>query len=198
VTTDDNLLTVADRLSLVANHCVPVVDHRTREMVGIISQSAFLSYIYDRRAEYEPALLGNVCGLGTSPVTSVSASASLLEALKILEKRRVSAIGIVSDRGDLIALASSTDIKAVINKGHIGSFQTPVLDFVRSLHANSIDIRAPLICVSKHASLQEAIGRMVKARVHRVFVVDEQDRPYEVLSITDIVRHFGGKARTAH
>jgi CBS-domain-containing membrane protein len=45
-------------------------------------------------------------------------------------------------------------------------------------------------CVTCEASadLKTVVSRVVKTRVHRVFVVDEARRPIGVISLTDIIR----------
>lgn len=56
----------------------------------------------------------------------------------------------------------------------------------------------PVVCVRRDAKLTEVIARLAVTRAHRVFVVDEHQRPVAVVSMTDILRvlayHLGARS----
>eukprot|EP00474_Spongospora_subterranea_P001665 CRZ02123.1 hypothetical protein [Spongospora subterranea] len=158
-------------------------------MIALITQSALIQWIFDRRDALCDVLchrLADLGQIGSKPVISVSASTPIIDAFAVMDRHRISAVGVLSPQGDLAATTSSTDIKRFLSR-RVPISQS-ILSFVQSLYADSFDIRAPLICVSKSTLFDNVIGRMAQAKVHRVFVVDDTDRPVEVVSITDIVK----------
>jgi len=46
------------------------------------------------------------------------------------------------------------------------------------------------ITCTADATMEDIIRRLVKSRIHRIYVIDEQDRPVRVISLRNIIRKF--------
>lgn len=69
--------------------------------------------------------------------------------------------------------------------------ESPIFKFLSEVRQQkSIDIKSPTIAVFGHHTLGHAIGLIASTRVHRVFVVDNEEnyQPIAVISITDILK----------
>ena len=112
----------------------------------------------------------------------VAADAPVEQAQRLILDFSVSGLPVVDETGAVVGVVSQTDFM------HLGNPD------VRSLiHNQASGIRVgeimsrPAIKVTLSTSLADAARTMIDERVHRVVVVDEQDRPIGVLSAMDYV-----------
>lgn len=70
--------------------------------------------------------------------------------------------------------------------------ESPIFRFLSEVRQQSINIKSPTISVFGHHTLGYAIGLIASTRVHRVFVVDNEEnyQPIAVISITDILKYL--------
>lgn len=136
----------------------------------------------------------------------------MLDAFKLMDEHKISAVGVVSqavrhrrrilcccsltdvvllEKGDLVATVSSSDIKFFLRTKF--PMTHTVMEFVQSINDQMVDIRSPLICASRNTPLGDVIGRMAKAKVHRVFLVDGKDKPVGIVSVTDVMKLLGDR-----
>jgi CBS domain-containing protein len=115
----------------------------------------------------------------------VAFDAPIEEAERLIRDHHVSGLPVIDGDGVLVGVISQTDFVHLDDPG------------VRSLirHASS-GIRVgevmsrPALTVLLTTPLVEAAGIMTRERVHRVVVVDGQQRPLGVLSAMDFVELF--------
>ena len=108
---------------------------------------------------------------------------AVLEAVQLMTKHKVSAIGIVDIAGKLVGNFSASDLKN-ITPTKMFEFEAKVIDVL--VHNNTF--RAPVQC-SVDAALSIALRRIVEARSHRIYVVDKiTHRAQGVVTLTDLVR----------
>ena len=115
----------------------------------------------------------------------VAVDTPIEEAERLILDRGVSSLPVIDQAGTLAGVVSQTDFM------HLGNPD------VRSLiHHKSSGIRVgevmsrPPVTVLLTTSLVEAARRMVGERVHRVVVVNDDQRPLGVLSAMDFVTLF--------
>jgi CBS domain-containing protein len=115
----------------------------------------------------------------------VAVDAPLEEAERLILDRRVSGLPVIDHGGALVGVVSQTDFMYLANPD------------VRSLvHHKASGIRVgevmslPPLTVQLTTSLMEAARLMRAEQVHRVVVVDDEQRPLGVLSAMDFVTLF--------
>jgi CBS domain-containing protein len=115
----------------------------------------------------------------------VAVDAPIEEAERLILDRRVSGLPVIDHRGALVGVVSQTDFMHIANPD------------VRSLiHHKASGIRVgevmsvPPLTVKLTTSLMEAARVMRAEQVHRVVVVDGEQRPLGVLSAMDFVTLF--------
>jgi len=71
----------------------------------------------------------------------------------------------------------------------LAALNLPIFQHLQKIRAERIDIRAPCISVFEHDRLSKAVALLAATRVHRVFVVDDEEhyRAIRVISISDIL-----------
>jgi CBS domain-containing protein len=111
----------------------------------------------------------------------IDESASVDEAVRMLEENEVSGLPVVDRDGLLLGVVSQTDIvraRAVDYLWH----RWPGLRVRHLMHS-------PALTADRSMSLEEAAQSMEHAQVHRLVVVaDDQMTPIGVISTTDLVR----------
>jgi CBS domain-containing protein len=115
------------------------------------------------------------------PAVVVAADDTVEHAETLLAEHRVTGLPVVDPTGSLVGVVSQTDI--------IG--ESPRMSALIRGHADRLRVgelmSSPAITVSIATTLREAARVMRDARIHRVVVVDDTDRPVGVLSASDYV-----------
>lgn len=154
-------------------------------VVGMLSQSDLVRHLHAHAQQLGPlrsARVGDLM-LGTSPVACVSADTPALDAFRAMFDGRVSAAGILSPAGTLIGNLSVSDLRGLLPHQY-GRLALPVVSYVAEQHAESLI----LVAVAPTSTLFSVLDRMVHARVHHVYVVDDDGRPIRMITPTDILR----------
>jgi CBS domain-containing protein len=121
----------------------------------------------------------------TRPVETIRIGESLVAVDAMLTEHGVSALGVVSDAGELKGVVSRTDLlhAAVLSQGMTFRIPNrPVEEIMES----------PALQVSMDAPLAEAAKLMLKKHVHRIFVT-RAGQPEGVISTRDLMRAVGDK-----
>jgi CBS domain-containing protein len=119
----------------------------------------------------------------------IALDAPIEEAEGLIRTRGVSGLPVVDADGALVGVVSQTDFMHLANP-----------DVRRLIHHRPSGLRVgevmsrPPITVLLSTPLVEASRRMVAERVHRVVVVDDEQRPLGVLAAMDFVTLFAEDA----
>jgi len=211
MTLNATLLQVARALATHV-HRVPIIDESGR-CIRIVSQSSLIAFLHQHRdgevvgagsasgraGEHDSSLaqelrqtIGSI-GLGLCKVISVNTESSAWHAFRLIDVNNVSGIAIVDKEGRLVGNTSARDLKYfVLNRGQL-SLDAPIqlyLSCIRlqdEVKPNQPEVH-PSCSVGTHASIGHVIGLMEATGYHRVFIVDAQNRPVGVCSVTDILR----------
>lgn len=125
-------------------------------------------------------------GLVKGEVLTITPQATALAGFQRMGQNDINAIPVVTEDGKLIAVLSSSDLRG-LTSNLIQRVTLPVLDFLKE--ARRGHVRRP-ITVGPSTSLQDAVNKIMWGRVHRVIVVDDQQKPIGVITSTDVIRHF--------
>ncbi len=122
-----------------------------------------------------------VAELMTPDPIMVDESATVDEAVRLLEENEISGLPVVDRDGLLVGVISQTDIVRARAVGHLWH-RWPGLRVRHLMHS-------PALTADRSMTLEEAAQSMERAHVHRLVVVDDdQMTPVGVISTTDLVR----------
>lgn len=111
----------------------------------------------------------------------IDESATVDEAVRMLEENEISGLPVIDRDGLLLGVISQTDIVRARAVGHLWH-RWPGLRVRHLMHS-------PALTADRSMSLEEAAQSMEHAHVHRLVVVDDdQMKPIGVISTTDLVR----------
>jgi|SRR5579859_2867849 len=123
-----------------------------------------------------------VADLMTIEPILIGADARLQEAQELMRRHRVSGLPVVDRAGRLVGVISQTDVL------HLADPDTRSLIRLAPDHVRVAEVMSrPPLTVLLGTSLVDAARVMRRERVHRVVVVDPQQRPLGVLSAMDYV-----------
>jgi len=175
-------------------HRVPVVDNQGH-VVNIISQSSVIQVIKDcvdvvgGDTERKITELNSV---GSSPVLSVNKSETVINTYRILDIKNKSGIALTDQDGRLVGTTTGKDLGLFLKNPTLATLNTPIFEHLQKIRSELIDIKMPCIAVFASDTLGRAVALLAATRVHRVFVVDNEEhyRPIKVISITDILNYL--------
>jgi len=100
----------------------------------------------------------------------------------------VSAVAVLGREGELIGCVSNRDARVIATARHsLEILHSPVRTLLRMAHDESTNITSPSIHAQLTDSLELVMQRMAVARIHRVFIVDDDFRPTGVVSLSDVL-----------
>ncbi|KNC53656.1 uncharacterized protein AMSG_01365 [Thecamonas trahens ATCC 50062] len=195
-----SILKVMQGLAVDKLHRVSITDDKGR-VRGIISQSWMVRWLSTNAqrflGERAHAPIADL-GLGEpKTVVTIRDSQLAIEAFSAMVEASVSAVGIVDSHNVLKGVISVRDIKAVRPSQsnpdviHFDALYINVMEFVAVSRAQVVSTeKVPLLSCSPDTPLTVVLGRVVAARMYRIFVVDEMHRPVSVVSLADLIRVF--------
>jgi len=172
-------------------HRVPVINDNNK-ILNFISQMDLLRfltqniYLLDERGIGKKTL--DELGIGRSSVLFVRADAMVLLTMKCMIAKKVSAMPVLDkDTGRLIANFSVSDLRG-LGPNELPHLLRPLIEFLSIFNVKSL---YPLTCKPTD-TLEYVMLKLAATNVHRLWVVDSQQRLIGVVSLTDVMCPFLG------
>jgi len=186
--TIDTSITKLMELFSFGVHRLPIINAE-QKIINFISQMDLLRFLAENIF-----LLGNQdkttleeLGIGTAEVQYAKSEATVIEALKHMTEKRISALPILTEDNRIVANFSASDLRGIGPNDYLNLF-LPLTEFLRLYNPKSI---SPLT-VELSDTLDYCIFKLVATRVHRLWLADELQRVSGVISTTDMVKPFIG------
>jgi len=183
---DATLSSLLEKLSEGTNRHRVLVVNDLEEPIAVISQSALLRFIAKNSNRIENTLLHaniDTVQLATKNPISVSYEADAVHAVHVTREAGVPAVAVVGKNGALVATFSVSDAKGLLPE-YFGDLTRNVMSF---LTTHSEPKLPPFTCRGS-CTVEEVLMKMVALEVHRLWMVDERERPTGVVSLTDVIR----------
>lgn len=177
---------------------VPIIASN-KAVVGLARTSALMKYIVEQSTN-NPKLLPDSdkslseLRLGFRSVVDVMPGLPAIDAFKLMHERHISGIPVIDpEEGTLIGHLSMTDIGIAVSDPSI--LRKPVEKYLEMVADGARVELVPVVSVSKADSLKKAMERMVKAKLHRVYIVDNPSHEMGsgavigILTMEDVLRH---------
>jgi CBS domain-containing protein len=169
-------------------HRVPVFDNSDK-VYNVLSQSDLIQFLYENIRDIGIARFDTVekLGLGTPAVISMSARAKAIHAFFLMLYNKVPAVAIVSGNGELVGNLSASDLRG-LDQNTFTELLKPVMEFVKSVKRHR-----GLITCKKDSTLESVLSKLANNKVHRLWIVNDQNCPIGVVTLTDIMRLFSNR-----
>ncbi|KAF9083075.1 hypothetical protein BGX29_009440 [Mortierella sp. GBA35] len=118
---------------------------------------------------------------------SIGIQSQAWDALQKMSTSHATCVAIVDSDGALVAEMSAADLRG-INPNRIEDLHRPVLMYLKTCQGS---LKKPLSCRAKF-SLGQLMSGVVRTHAHRSWLVDEEDRPFGVITLSDILAVYLG------
>mmetsp|Transcript_53834 Transcript_53834/g.64974 ORF Transcript_53834/g.64974 Transcript_53834/m.64974 type:complete len:319 (+) Transcript_53834:179-1135(+) len=125
-------------------------------------------------------------------VVSVKDSTTAFETFELMDSKRLYGVAVVDqDDGSLVGYTSAKDVWLAAMDNSKTSMELDVMSYLAAVRQLRIEkdgkTRHPACRVKEDDTISHILHVLVKTRYHRVFVVDKEQKPIGVVSITDII-----------
>ncbi|XP_007519897.2 5'-AMP-activated protein kinase subunit gamma-3 [Erinaceus europaeus] len=170
-------------------HRLPVLDPVSGAVLYILTHKRLLKFLHIFGALLpRPSFLSRTIqdlGIGTfRDLAVVLETAPVLTALDIFVDRRVSALPVVNEAGQVVGLYSRFDVIHLAAQQTYNHLDMSVGDALRQ---RTLCLEGVISC-RPHESLGEVIDRIAQEQVHRLVLVDETQHLLGVVSLSDILQ----------
>lgn len=171
------------------------------DIVGLLTQSRVIRFFKEHKEIFRDRLsktVGQVWG-DKKVVHSVALNSFVIDALRKMREAKVSGLAIVDDHGALVGNISAGDLRNV-DYNDLGGLREDLHSQIRSFK-NLVSSPTTLstlahfdpVIITLHSTLEDVIDLLLKNKIHRVFIVDEQKKPTHVVSIGDLIKALKDK-----
>jgi len=176
-------------LSLINNfmkwrvHRVPVVDE-DYHITGSISQSDIISFLNKNQHKLDTMMKKSLkeLDLEEGGVVSVLDTEPIIKAFSAIVETQFTGLAVIDAQGRLVGNVSASDLKG-LRLENFNRLNVPIKDFL------AISKRQP-ICIKRGATMLDAIAKLSENKVHRIFVVDDNNKVLNVISLTSVMKAF--------
>jgi len=168
-------------------HRVIVKDNNA--FVGIVSQMDVAEFLLKRHTFKKSSLDKPMNEIGLHPnmtVESVSEDTTTLAALRRMSDLKLSGLAILNPDGSILTSFSASDFLGLTEDKFILLTQS-VKEFLNGIHGF---LQAPVNCRPTD-TLEKILLQIHLAKVHRIFVTDDNLIPKGFISLTDIMKFLG-------
>jgi len=163
--------------------------HRTavsspqNELRQLVTQSDLIRFIHNNLGQFSDLSSSSLQSLGIAfkEVISVPVSEKVWKSFVLMNKKGVSGVGVVDDKGQLIGHIGGSDLKGIEFDAHMmDNFRQSIQEFKPQLQ---------VVSVGPTASFADVVNVLVKNKTHRVYIQAPDSKiPLGVVSQTDILR----------
>lgn len=193
--TDATLLDALTLLGTYKMKRLPLLNPQGK-LINMVTQSSvlhLLSVNMDKYKEIGDKTLEQI-GLGEAKdVLAVHAHEPVQHAFDIIRKKNVSAVPVLGEDGVLIGNISARHVYYIItarNKLRLLKMAANHFIAATSDQEATWDIKNTAISCKKTDKVSDVIKRMDAARIHRIYIVDEHNRPFRVIALCDVLAKF--------
>jgi len=172
-------------------HRVPVINE-TGEVIGVVSQSSIVQYIYTYIHLFDIRHTVGEIQLGYKDVHTIGEDSSVVAGFQMIREAGISGIAVVNNDGKLIGCLSLSDLR--ILGADFSLLKRVYMTIGEYLNYKDGDKRPQVICVSADSTITEVADIFAKHKIHRIYVVDAEKKPVGVISLGDYLKLF----RTSH
>jgi CBS domain-containing protein len=128
--------------------------------------------------------------LGSRPVFCVSEGVKVIEAFRELVSRKVTALGVVDDKGLLIGNISVRDMRYVVKQTPGAELVAPLDEFYTQVRKANPEIPKDVIACKEDETVKSVIVKLDSNHIHRIYIIDDEQKPVGVISLGDIFQYL--------
>ncbi|XP_022645073.1 uncharacterized protein LOC111243559 isoform X3 [Varroa destructor] len=169
-------------------HRLPVIDPQTGNVLYVLTHKRILRflflYFYDLpHASYLDQSIQELKVGSFENIATCNPTTPLIDALKTFIERRVSALPVVDEDGKVVDIYAKFD---VINLAAEKTYNNLDISVGATLEFRNQYFEGVMTCRATDSLLQ-VMGKIVRAEVHRLVIVDDEEHVVGIVSLSDIL-----------
>ncbi|EDQ87540.1 uncharacterized protein MONBRDRAFT_37974 [Monosiga brevicollis MX1] len=187
---NNTMLDVMLLLGKYAQHRAYIVEPGS-DITNVVTQTSLLEFLHAHLDEFPKLVDSTVADLqlGTKKdIVSCKPTDTMQSALLKMRDEHVSALPFVDKANKVLGVVSSRDTRLLIRQPTRLRFLNQPLELFNDLHVAPFD--AEVVCCTSSDTLRSVIEKLRKNRVHRVFVVDDDNVLQSVIALRDVIAQF--------
>ncbi|XP_061225947.1 5'-AMP-activated protein kinase subunit gamma-3 [Neopsephotus bourkii] len=170
-------------------HRLPVIEPVSGNVLHILTHKRILKFLHIfgstiPKPHFLKRTVQELCVGTFRDVAVVHETAPIYSALEIFVDRRVSALPVINDAGRVVGLYSRFD---VIHLAAQKTYNNLDISVREALQQRTVCLEGVLTCYP-HETMEDIIDRITKEQVHRLVLVDENQYPRGIVSLSDILQ----------
>jgi len=175
-------------------HRVLVVNDEGK-LINLITQTrvlGLLSTALDSVEEAQKSL--QELSLGFRKVLCVPKNTSAFQGFKFLKDNNITGCGVIDESGKLIGNLSINDLKTLgYSMEYFNLLTQPLSKYLQIVKEKEAQLgskalaEVSILCATAETSLMQAIKMLVGYKVHRLYIVDKEQKPIGLLSLHDVL-----------
>ncbi|NXU24121.1 AAKG3 kinase, partial [Thalassarche chlororhynchos] len=170
-------------------HRLPVIEPVSGNVLHILTHKRILKFLHIfgstiPKPRFLKKTVQELCVGTFRDVAVVPETAPVYAALEIFVDRRVSALPVINDAGQVVGLYSRFD---VIHLAAQKTYNNLDISVREALRQRTTCLEGVLTCYP-HETMEDIIDRIAKEQVHRLVLVDENQYPRGIISLSDILQ----------
>jgi CBS domain-containing protein len=157
-------------------------------LLNYISQSEIVRFLKEKKA-YEHVSEKSIkeLHLGNTDVVHIKDTQRVVEAYKLMIENKVSGVAVVNEQKQLVGQISAQDIKCVSSSGDLIIRLYDPFPTYKQFQTEK-NVTQKTIAVTLDATLSNVLDTLVNNRLHRVFVIGNNNHLERVITLTDLLK----------
>jgi len=174
---------------------VPVLDEEGNVM-AIVSRTKVVEFLRNELPQFPSISETKLCETEwfkarAGSVITIPSNVKAALAGETMVERTVSGLAVVDADGKLVGAISATDFKRCLGANMFSAMQTPVEQFLRMTNEHyKRDQSLTPVVASGDETISAILQKLHDNHIHRLFVVDGDNKPTGVISLGDVVSYL--------
>jgi len=194
------LLDIFTDFSVKGLHRAPIINSHGK-VIALLAQSDLVSWLADNVTTLKEVIgdktvkdfnLGGMGQESISQVLTIKEDHSLLSALSLIDKFNIR-VPVVDNDNKLVGMVSVKDLKFLMEK----DLDYVIVD-IKTFFSKFTGKRPPLVTCTATTPFLDVLKKMCDTKVHRVVVVDQHNKPIDIITMSNVIDVISFLATGAH
>jgi len=179
---------VVEQFKVQRLHRIAVVDkHNEEKVIGILTQHDVLRFMYRHKLLSIIDSQRPVEEIVPRRMVLTRDNTRTIDAFFTMERERITSLPIINCDGQATSVCTASDLKTITSWESFQGLLDEVLPFIQRVREKQGRPSSYLGKCPPTMTISQAIDQMLKSHLHRLFVVDQENKLIGTISLTDII-----------
>mmetsp|Transcript_2306 Transcript_2306/g.6418 ORF Transcript_2306/g.6418 Transcript_2306/m.6418 type:complete len:331 (+) Transcript_2306:104-1096(+) len=171
-------------------HRLPIIDPEG-ELIHLLSQFRVIEYLEEHvgASPIASRTVGDLKLGYKDGVYSIKETQTVAEGFQVINEKKVYGIAVLNGEGRIVGNLSASDIRRVVKDGALDFdvLALSVSSFIKAGIQSDDRTIEGVVCVQASTTVEEVTMKFVVTKVHRLYVIDENERLLGIISTIDLL-----------